>query len=157
MPGFVIALFIVGGALWFFRSLGRLKPDQSRAFTRKITSFVLIGLAGLFAMRGNFVFAAPLFAIGSTLYGTSQFFPNGFSWANKPQDPPRGAYQAPANTSAMNHDEALQVLGLKPGATEAEIKSAHKKLLKDFHPDAGGTDYLAAKINLAKDTLLKRN
>ncbi len=156
MPGFVIAFFIVGGALWFFRILGRLKPDQSRAFTRKISSFVLIGLAGLFAMRGNFVFAAPLFAIGSTLYGTSQFFPNGFSWA-KPTETPRGSYQPPASTGAMNHDEALQVLGLKSGATEAEIKSAHKKLLKDFHPDAGGTDYLASKINMAKDILLKRN
>ncbi len=156
MPGFVIALVIVGGALWFFSSLGRLKPEQARAFTRKISSFVLIGLAGLFALRGNFAFSAPLFAIGSALYGTSQFFPNGFQWnASKQQS--QGSNQVPSTTGTMSRDEALQVLGLKLGASELDIKSAHKKLLKDFHPDAGGTDYLASKINLAKDVLLKRN
>ena len=56
----------------------------------------------------------------------------------------------------MSVGEALQVLGLKQGASEADIRTAHKKLLKDFHPDAGGTDYLAAKINTAKDILLNR-
>jgi hypothetical protein len=151
MPGFVIALAIIIGAVWFFRNLGRLKPDQTRAFTRKISSFVLIGVAGLFALRGNFAFAAPLFAIGSTLYGTSQFFPDGFTWGQKPTPQNSTA----VSTGAMNVDEALQVLGLRAGANEADIRAAHKKLLKDFHPDAGGTNYLAAKINLAKDVLLK--
>jgi hypothetical protein len=150
MPGFVIALAIIIGALWFFRNLGRLKPNQTRAFTRKVSSFVLIGVSGLFALRGNFAFAAPIFAVGSALYGTSQFFPNGFSWGHKPAD-----ISTAMATGAMNVEEALQVLGLRAGASETEIRAAHKKLLKDFHPDAGGTNYLAAKINLAKDILLK--
>ena len=58
-------------------------------------------------------------------------------------------------TSAMSHDEALAVLGLRAGATQDDIKNAHRRLMKDFHPDRGGSDYLAAKINQAKDILLQ--
>ncbi|HLA03318.1 MAG TPA: DnaJ domain-containing protein [Aestuariivirga sp.] len=58
-------------------------------------------------------------------------------------------------TGAMSHDEALAVLGLKTGATNQDIKNAHRRLMKDFHPDRGGSDYLAAKINQAKDILLQ--
>ena len=65
-----------------------------------------------------------------------------------------GGGRAKPSSGAMSREEALAVLGLKQGATEDEIRAAHKRLLKEFHPDKGGTDYLAAKINTAKDTLL---
>ena len=60
-----------------------------------------------------------------------------------------------ASTGAMSRDEALSVLGLKADATGEDIKNAHRRLMKDFHPDRGGSDYLAAKINQAKDILLQ--
>lgn len=60
-----------------------------------------------------------------------------------------------ASTGVMSRDEALSVLGLKAGAGTEDIKNAHRRLMKDFHPDRGGSDYLAAKINQAKDTLLQ--
>lgn len=60
-----------------------------------------------------------------------------------------------AGTGAMSREEALSVLGLKTGATSEDIKNAHRRLMKDFHPDRGGSDYLAAKINQAKDILLQ--
>ena len=57
---------------------------------------------------------------------------------------------------AMSQGEALHVLGLEDGATEEQIRSAHRRLIMQIHPDKGGTSYLAAKINEAKDVLLKR-
>jgi len=57
-------------------------------------------------------------------------------------------------SSAMTREEAYQVLGLKPGASEADIRAAHHRLMRAAHPDAGGSDWLAARINQARDMLL---
>jgi curved DNA-binding protein CbpA len=54
----------------------------------------------------------------------------------------------------MSRAEALDVLGLKPNASKQEIIDAHRKLISKLHPDRGGSDYLAAQINLAKKTLI---
>lgn len=61
---------------------------------------------------------------------------------------------APVPSGKMSRAEALAVLGLKEGATPDDIRAAHRRLMKEFHPDRGGSDYLAAKINQAKDVLL---
>jgi len=58
--------------------------------------------------------------------------------------------------STMTEKEALRVLGLKPQASIEEIKSTYRRLMSKMHPDHGGSAYLASKVNLAKEFLLKR-
>jgi hypothetical protein len=230
MPPFVIALIVVFGGLWLIRKAARTPQTAMPGFMSKMAGFGIMGVAGLFAMRGAMQIAVPVFLFGLGLAGKGSAFPNGFKWGkNKsPGQKSRvatsllameldhdsgtmdgdvlsgpckgrrlsslaqdemiafhglckqagdqslplyeawldraqpewraawggGARSATTGGGVMTREEAYAVLGLKSGATPDEIKIAHKRLMKDFHPDKGGSDYLAAKINAAKDVLL---
>jgi DnaJ homolog subfamily C member 19 len=68
----------------------------------------------------------------------------------------RAAGTPPPSAGPMTREEAYQVLGLQPGASQAEIRAAYHRLMRAAHPDSGGSDWLAARVNQARDVLLSR-
>lgn len=141
MYGLFIVLGLVG-VVWVLREAGRTSPAKQRQFVRKVTGLALCALGMIFALKGLLIVALPMLGVGAGLLGWQQF---GFNQSGKPQ---------PA-ASSMDKVEALAVLGLNGSASTDDIRAAHKKLLRAIHPDAGGSTYLSAKINAARDLLLK--
>jgi len=76
-----------------------------------------------------------------------QRFPGDAAFDEKPSPDSSG--------TAMTRSEALAILGLDESASRQDIVAAHRRLMQKLHPDRGGNDYLAAKVNQAKDLLLR--
>jgi DnaJ-domain-containing protein 1 len=77
------------------------------------------------------------------------------AWRENAQGNAAGGQSRAAASGKMTNEEAYQILGLQPGASRGEIGRAHRSLMKKLHPDQGGSTYLAARVNEAKDTLLR--
>lgn len=77
------------------------------------------------------------------------------AWRQDAQSNAAAGERRATSSGKMTDEEAYQILGLQPGASAADIGQAHRALMKKLHPDQGGSTYLAARVNEAKDTLLR--
>ncbi len=78
-------------------------------------------------------------------------------WREDVDDSATTGRRSPTRSGKMSEEEAYQILGLQPGASADEIGRAHRGLMMKLHPDQGGSTYLAARVNEAKDVLLRRH
>ena len=76
------------------------------------------------------------------------------AWLDRAHPDWRAEPAADPRSAAMTREEALDILGLAEGADEEAIRAAHRRLMKTAHPDQGGSAWLAARINAARDLLL---
>jgi len=145
-------LWLLIGAAILFIFLGGL-----RAFERASVSSIK-SLAAWIAALGGLSLALLLvltgregIALGALVMFGPLLWQKWQAW----QQPKRQSGATPRpGTGPMTRDEALQVLGLRPGASEADIRAAHRRLMRAAHPDGGGSDWVAARVNQARDILL---
>ncbi|MCB1735228.1 MAG: DnaJ domain-containing protein [Gammaproteobacteria bacterium] len=168
---FVRLLLIVAllGAIYFFlRWFARTPPEKvgqllrRSGFTLFLVVIVFLALTG----RLNWIFAliAALLPWMQRALGLLRLVPlfqrlyqqfrgqasTGQSDRDPNRPPPSGA------GGSMTEADAYEALGLKPGAGRDEIINAHRKLMQKLHPDRGGNDWLASRINQARDLLLAK-
>jgi hypothetical protein len=119
-----------------------------------LTTSVLLALLGLiFFFRGGFMIGIPALAAAGVAYwryGQLKLL------STKPQASTKSqaGQAARGNGGDMDRTQALAVLGLAENASDADITAAHRRLITGLHPDQGGSDFLAAQINEARDVLL---
>jgi len=171
MPTLLIGVIALALVWWLVKSFARSDPRYFAMIMAKLGrtagGVLALASAALFFVRGESFLALPLAVIGLSLLGwqpASELMTTYLRGRRVP--PPAGNTEdgggtgqrraASANPGRMTEHEALQVLGLQPGAGADEVMRAHRSLIKKLHPDQGGSTYLAARVNEAKDILLRR-
>ncbi len=159
MARLIILIAVIGIALILWHKVTRAKGDERK----KMIFWSIIGSLGailvILAVTGHLnIITAAIAGLVALLPRAMQFakylpFINRLYQQNNQQHQ-QHAQTPPAGRQTMGTDEAREVLGLKPGCTKEEIIQAHRRMMQKVHPDRGGSDYLAAQINKAKDTLL---
>lgn len=141
----MLAWIILGAAgLWALIRLGR-QADRTSKVQWRVTATIFAaacwGGAALAAMRGSWLIASLLASAGIWLAVSS-----------RQRDP----QARPTPREDMGEAEARRVLGVSKSADAAEIQAAYRRLMARAHPDTGGSEGLAERLNAARDRLLKR-
>lgn len=158
----LIAVIVLIGVWMVMAKLKRVKPEDKKRMLWKCALWG--GSIGLLLMvatgRAHWLYAVlgAVFPLLKVMLGLGlQFFP---LWRQRQQANQGGNNsRAAPSSSAMSVREAMDTLGLKGAETELtreQIIGAHRKLMQKLHPDRGGNDFLAAKVNEAKEQLLKK-
>jgi hypothetical protein len=152
----LLAVIAIGLLLWY--KISNAPADKRKNLIFWSTAGVIIGTLVVLAATGRMHW---LYALGGSIaafmprvISALRYLPliNRFRQQKGQQSSQQSASRT--NPGKMTTAEAREILGVKPDASKEEIIRAHKRMMQKVHPDRGGTDYLAAQLNQAKDTLL---
>jgi hypothetical protein len=135
------------------RAFERASVGTIYALLKWIAAFAGIALTALLFLSGR----GPQALTGLVLVGPllwRRWHQGGAGFGGFRSAGSAGASPPPRQSSNMSKQEAYEVLGLKPGADADAIHAAHRRLMRTAHPDAGGSDWLASRVNQARDVLL---
>jgi len=153
----IIAIAAIAYLLWF--KIKKTKGEEKKKLIIWTVAGSAIAVLGFLAITGrlNFITAAITGAVAMLPKAMQllRYLPviNKVRQQASNSNQQQNNHQAPSQT-AMNQKQAFEVLGIKPDASKEEIIKAHKRMMQKVHPDRGGSDFLAAQINQAKETLL---
>lgn len=154
--GLILLLFLFG-----LRAFEKASVDTIKSLLLWTAALGGLSLALLLALTGREGPAiAALTLLGPMIWERVRASHAGFAASSASAASSAGARSRsappphPPGRGGMSREEAYEVLGLHPGASAAEIRAAHRRLMRAAHPDQGGSDWLASRINAARDTLL---
>jgi hypothetical protein len=154
----IVAIAAIAYLLWF--KIKKAKGEEKKKLVIWTIAGSAITVLGFLAITGrlNFITAAITGAVALLPKAAQlvRYLPilNQFRQQAKNSNQQHQNNQQATSQTAMSQKQACEVLGIKPDASKEEIIKAHKRMMQKVHPDRGGSDYLAAQINQAKDTLL---
>ncbi|MCY3767777.1 MAG: DnaJ domain-containing protein [Gammaproteobacteria bacterium] len=153
-PRLFLALVALIAVMWFLAWYRRAPPERRN---KSLITGLLYGLAAallILVVTGRIPWLFALFSAAMPWINRALTVKRIWSQFSQTKETFTGGNRSSPTKQTMSREEAYEILGLQPGASEESIVQAHKELMQKIHPDRGGSDFLAAKINKAKDTLL---
>jgi hypothetical protein len=147
MPYLLLLLGVLFGIFALYRFFLRAEIHQIKSLIAAAVTITVCAALFLLSVTGRLPAAIGI---------VSAIAPFAIAWLNrgtKPKAPPQGHFP---QDKPLDRKEALNILGLEEAASDEDIEAAYKRLMKKLHPDQDGSDWMASKLNAARDFLVKK-